>query len=136
MLCPSYEHMSTRADKTSVGVASECDVVIVDEEAVAAASASLPGDLRVKALCDIFSALGDPTRLRILMALASQPLCVCDLAAVAQVSQSAASHQLRSLRDLDLVKFERQGKRAVYSLADDHVVALLAQGREHADERF
>lgn len=113
-----------------------CDVDIVDTAAVARAARALPTDARVKAIADIFSALGDPTRLRILIALSNDELCVCDLAAVTGVSQSGVSHQLRVLRDLDLVAFERVGKRAVYRLADSHVGMLLSQGADHAEERF
>ena len=90
-------------------------------------------ELRVVA--EIFGALSDPTRLRILLALAEQELCVRDLAVVARISQSGVSHQLRTLRALDLVAFRREGKRAVYRLADEHVRTLLTQGIEHASER-
>lgn len=69
-----------------------------------------------------------------LLALAREPLCVCDLAEVAGVTQSAVSHQLRTLRLLDLVTWERDGKRAVYRLADDHVRVLLEIGLQHAIE--
>jgi DNA-binding transcriptional ArsR family regulator len=79
--------------------------------------------------------MSDPTRLRILSALACEELCVCDIASLTGVSQSAVSHQLRLLRQLDLVAFERLGRRAVYRLADDHVRTLLEIGREHAEER-
>lgn len=79
--------------------------------------------------------MSDPTRLRILSALACEELCVCDVAALTGVSQSAVSHQLRILRQLDLVTFERRGRRAVYRLADDHVRSLLDIGKAHADER-
>ena len=82
----------------------------------------------------IFSAMGDPTRLRLLEALALKQRCVCDLAAASGVSQSAVSHQLRLLRDRGLVTFTRDGNRAIYRLADDHVRELLAQGLAHADE--
>jgi len=111
-----------------------CDAVIVDETAVAQTKAALADDRRAKRTTDIFSALSDPTRFRILNALAIRELCVCDLAAIAEVSQSAASHQLRVLRNLDLVAFRRDGRRAVYRLADDHVRTLISQGLEHADE--
>lgn len=89
---------------------------------------------RAKRTTDIFSALSDPTRFRILDALSVEELCVCDLACVTGVSQSAVSHQLRVLRDLDLVSYRREGRRAVYRLADDHVRVLIEQGLEHADE--
>jgi ArsR family transcriptional regulator, lead/cadmium/zinc/bismuth-responsive transcriptional repressor len=114
---------------------STCDVRIVDPAAVRRASASVPNARDLKALADIFGALGDPTRLKILTALAAGPLCVCDLVEVVGVSQSGVSHQLRLLRDLDLVTCEREGRRAVYRLSDDHVRALLAQGGDHAAER-
>lgn len=106
----------------------------MDEMAVARAAERMPdgGDLR--ALSDIFSALADPTRLRILHALAAGELCVCDLASVTGASPSAVSHQLRLLRDRNLVTYVREGKRAVYRLADAHVAALLADGLDHANE--
>jgi DNA-binding transcriptional ArsR family regulator len=82
----------------------------------------------------LFSAMGDPTRLRLLEALALRELCVCDLAQLSSISQSGVSHQLRVLRSLGLVTFRRDGNRAVYRLADDHVRSLLDQGFEHAGE--
>lgn len=112
-----------------------CEERIVDGAAVRRVVRTMPDPGRLKSIADIFHALADPTRLRLLTALASEPVCVCDLAEVAGVSQSAVSHQLRVLRDLDLVAFEREGKRAVYRLADEHVRSLLAQGRDHAAER-
>lgn len=82
-----------------------------------------------------FAALGDPTRFRILEALcAVDELCVCDIAEAAAVSQSAASHQLRVLRDRDLVTFRRDGQRALYRVSDEHVAQMLLLGIEHAGE--
>ncbi|MDA3936524.1 MAG: metalloregulator ArsR/SmtB family transcription factor [Actinomycetota bacterium] len=115
---------------------AHCQIDSVDSAAVDRAVGVVPDEARLKAIADIFSALGDPTRLRILIALSCERLCVCDLAAVTGVSQSGVSHQLRVLRDLDLVAFERMGKRAVYRLADEHVGILLSQGADHAEERF
>ncbi len=86
------------------------------------------------ALAEIFRVLGDPTRLRICMFLSQAELCVCDLAAILGVSESAVSHQLRVLRGQRLVKYRREGKMAFYSLDDDHVQALIAQGLEHVEE--
>jgi DNA-binding transcriptional ArsR family regulator len=125
--------MSIRSYDTGSDPAS-CEALIVDDAAVARATAAMPGDRGLKALCDIFNALADPTRLRILQALATEPLCVCDLAAVTGVSPSAVSHQLRVLRDRNLVAYDRDGKRAIYRLADAHVAALLAEGLDHAHE--
>lgn len=112
-----------------------CDAFIVDREAVVRVEAALPDAATVSTLAAIFDALSDPTRLRILQALlVAGELCVCDLAAVTAVSSSGVSHQLRLLRDRDLVTFRRDGKRAVYRLADAHVASLLAVGLEHAEE--
>lgn len=112
----------------------ECSALAVDAAAVARVRTALAQEARVERTTAIFSALADPTRFRILNALALEELCVCDLAAVSGVSQSGASHQLRLLRDRGLVSYRRDGNRAVYRLADDHVRTLLAQGLAHAEE--
>ena len=113
---------------------AECTTHEVDVSAVSRVSSALPTPARAARVTAIFSALADPTRFRILNALALEELCVCDLAEIAGVSQSGASHQLRLLRDCGLVAFRRDANRAVYRLADDHVRTLLAQGLAHADE--
>lgn len=105
-----------------------------DCDAAQRAIDGLPSAGHLKRACDVFNALGDPTRLRIISALAASELCVCDLAEVAEVSESAVSHQLRLMRNLDLVAFRRDGKRAVYRLADEHVRVLLEQALTHARE--
>ncbi len=101
---------------------------------MARVSAALPDADARDRLADVFRALADPTRIRLLMALSQESLCVCDLSEVAGVSESAVSHQLRTLRDLRLVAWARDGKRAVYRLADDHVRDLLEVGLAHAEE--
>jgi DNA-binding transcriptional ArsR family regulator len=88
----------------------------------------------VRTLADTFKALGDPTRLRLVAALATEELCVCDLATLLGVSQSAVSHSLRTLRDLRLVRFRRSGKIAYYTLDDAHIATLLAEGVRHVEE--
>lgn len=85
-------------------------------------------------LAEIFKVLGDFTRVRILQALSIEELCVCDLATLLDLTQSAVSHQLRLLRAADLVKFRKTGKVVYYSLDDDHVKNLFAQGLEHVQE--
>lgn len=87
------------------------------------------------ALVEVFRLLGDLTRVRILEALSGDELCVCDLAALLCISQSAISHQLRLLRAAKLVRYRREGKNAFYSLDDEHVHALLRQTLEHVRER-
>lgn len=85
-------------------------------------------------LSDLFKVFGDPTRLRILHALSVSELCVCDIAQALDMTQSAISHQLRTLKQSQLVKFRRDGKTIYYSLADSHVHTILAQGLEHVME--
>ena len=111
---------------------STCEEQIVHVDAVRAVRASMPTASEVGVTSGLFTALGDPTRLRLMMALATHPLCVCDLAAALGVTQSAASHQLRVLRRLGLVKPERDGRRVYYALDDDHVATLIGQGLAHA----
>ena len=86
-------------------------------------------------LSKIFKALGDPTRLKIIYSLSKRELCVCDIALLLEMNQSAISHQLRVLRNLRLVKYRREGKSAVYSLDDDHVLGLFSQGLEHINHK-
>lgn len=111
-----------------------CDVSWVHPEAVALARAALPTAPCVAEASALLKAVADPTRLRILSALAQTELCVCDLSAVVGISESAVSHQLRLLRDGRLVAFRKQGRVAYYSLLDSHVTDLIRSAVEHARE--
>jgi ArsR family transcriptional regulator len=111
-----------------------CDVICIDLPRVRRLRAALVDPATVAALADTFRALGDPTRVRILDALSHGELCVCDLAAVIGLSQSAVSHQLRLLRALRLVRARRDGRMVFYRLDDGHVVDLIGQGRRHVGE--
>lgn len=82
-------------------------------------------------LSQVFKVLGDPTRIKILYILSKYELCVCDIANILGMSQSAISHQLRVLRTTRVVKFRKEGKSAFYSLDDDHVLQLFNQGLDH-----
>ena len=93
----------------------------------------LPGE-SVDALAEVFKLLGDPTRVRILDALTHGERCVCDLASLVGLSESAISHQLRLLRSSRLVRVRRAGRLAFYSLDDHHVVGLLHDTRKHIQE--
>jgi DNA-binding transcriptional ArsR family regulator len=86
-------------------------------------------------LAEIFKALGDVTRVKILYLLANAELCVCDIADALNMTQSAISHQLRVLRDLRLVKFRKDGKSVFYSLDDEHILQLFSQGLEHVEHQ-
>jgi ArsR family transcriptional regulator len=94
---------------------------------------SLP-EATVIALAEIFNALGDATRVRMLDALSRSEVCVCDLAATLGLTESAVSHQLRFLRSLRLVRSRRDGRHVYYTLADQHIVKLFEQGLEHVQE--
>jgi len=112
-----------------------CDDRIVHLDAVQAARRRMPDAGTLAGLSDVFGALGDPSRLRIVAVLAAGELCVCDLAATVGLSESAVSHQLRILRQLGLVRARRDGRRAYYTLDDEHVSTLVAQAVEHVQHR-
>jgi len=116
--------------------ADVCSINEIDPEAVAFVQERVMPDRTIERLSRLFSAFADPTRLRILHALnVIDELCVCDLAALSELSVSAVSHQLRLLRDRELVHARRDGRMVYYSLADEHVSQLMAIGAEHANER-
>jgi DNA-binding transcriptional ArsR family regulator len=112
-----------------------CTINEINPEAVAFVQQKALSGETIERVSRLFSALSDPTRLKILHALTvTEELCVCDLAALAELSVSAVSHQLRLLRDRDLVRARRDGRMVYYSLADDHVATLMGTGVEHANE--
>ncbi len=111
-----------------------CDVQLVDESAVQAALDDQADESEIAYLADTFQVLASPTRLRLVEALSHRELCVCDLAAIAGVSQSAVSHHLRQLRQLRIVRYRKDGRMAYYRLDDDHVATLLRTGIDHVRE--
>jgi ArsR family transcriptional regulator len=122
--------MNTR---TTTGI-DVCEVEYVDDLRVREARRQAKSPEAVSLFAETFKLLGDPTRVRIAHALSCNELCVCDLAMLLGVSQSAVSHSLRSLRQLRLVRYRREGKIAYYSLDDDHIRQLLEIGFEHVRE--
>jgi len=111
-----------------------CEVYYVDEEHVEKARKALSSNREIVALAETFRNLGDPTRVKILQALTVEELCVCDLAKLLGVSDSATSHQLRVLRSQKLVRFRKEGKMAYYSLDDEHVDSLMRVVLRHVRE--
>ena len=111
-----------------------CDVVHLHPARVAELRDALIGSDDVADLAETFRTLGDPTRVRILDALSHGELCVCDLAALVRMSESAVSHQLRLLRNLRLVKPRREGRMVFYALDDRHIISLFRQGLRHVQE--
>ena len=109
-----------------VDTSGECEVRLMHPDAVARVQAALPSPEAVEAATERLKLLADPTRYRVLSALAQEELCVCDLAAVANVNESTMSHQLRLLRAHGLVAFRKEGRMAYYRLASDTVRPLLS----------
>lgn len=111
-----------------------CSFLCVHEEVVTRVRQHLPAEDNLLCLADLFKVFGDGTRIRILFVLLEAEVCVCDLAMLLGMTQSAVSHQLRILKQARLIKARRDGKTVFYSLADDHVATLLKQGMEHICE--
>ena len=95
---------------------------------------NIPSKETMEQIADLFKGFADPTRVHILSLLASKELCVTEIAEAVEISQSAISHQLRILKQMQLIKFRREGKNILYSLADDHVKTILEMGLEHVLE--
>ena len=117
--------MSSYSDVRLTESLDGCTVRVVDRDRVADVRASMPANEQVAELADVFGLLADPGRLRVLVALLEGEMCVCDLAAAAGASESAASHHLRLLRAHRVVQVRRSGRMAYYRLADSHVRMLL-----------
>ena len=111
-----------------------CETVEVHEDLLRIVEQTMPEETELYDLAELFKVFGDSTRIRILFVLSSAEVCVCDLARVLNMTQSAISHQLRILKQNKLVKSRREGKSIFYSLADDHVRTIINQGREHIEE--
>ena len=111
-----------------------CDGEMIHEETVRRVLGSMPVSEKFYGLANLYKMFADNTRVKILWALSREVMCVCDLAALLGMTKSAVSHQLKSLRLANLVKYERQGKAVYYSLADDHVKDIFEKGFEHINE--
>lgn len=111
-----------------------CDVYETHEELVKAVNSKMPEEDELYDLAELFKVFGDSTRIRILFVLFESEVCVCDLAQILNMTQSAISHQLKILKQSKLVNGRREGKQVFYSLADEHVRTIIAQGREHIEE--
>jgi DNA-binding transcriptional ArsR family regulator len=112
----------------------QCQEKILHKAQVDHALDNVPDSNTLQSMTDIFKALSDPSRLKIVTALSACELCVCDLAAVCGSSESAVSHQLRILRNLKILRYRREGKVVFYRLDDDHVKSLINQSLEHVRE--
>lgn len=111
-----------------------CDCNEIHEDLLKIVNDTMPEETELYDLAELFKVFGDSTRIRILFVLFEAEVCVCDLAKVLNMTQSAISHQLRILKANKLVNSRRDGKSVFYSLADGHVRTIIAQGREHIEE--
>ena len=111
-----------------------CDFYQVHDDVVKAVKEKMPDEDELSDLAEIFKVFGDSTRIKILYVLFEQEMCVCDIAQLLNMTQSAISHQLKILKQSRLVKNRREGKAVFYSLADGHVRSIINQGLEHIEE--
>lgn len=111
-----------------------CEESVIHQEILNRVQEVLPDEDTLYDLTELFRIFGDSTRVRILYVLFESEMCVCDIAALLGMTQSAISHQLRALKNARLVKSRREGKTVFYSLADDHVKTIIDQGLEHVRE--
>lgn len=112
----------------------QCEYIHVHEDTVEQVNEHMPDEENLYDLADFFKVFADSTRIKILYVLMCSEVCVCDLAQILGMSQSAISHQLRTLKQMDLVKGRREGKTVFYSLSDSHIKTILSQGLEHIQE--
>ena len=111
-----------------------CNQTVIDQEKIDLVKTLLPDTGEINLISETFKVLGDPTRLRIVMALAQEELCVCDLATLIGITVSAISHRLRILRGMQLVTYRKEGKMVYYSLVDGHIENIIRETQIHIQE--
>ncbi|MDR1766060.1 MAG: metalloregulator ArsR/SmtB family transcription factor [Lachnospiraceae bacterium] len=114
--------------------AEVCELMHVHEDIIERVAGVMPPEDELFDLADFFRVFGDTTRIKILYVLGQSEMCVCDIAGLLGMGQSAISHQLRVLKQMRLVKYRKDGKAVFYALADAHIESILAQGMEHIRE--
>ncbi len=112
----------------------QCDYMHLHDKVIEQVQEEMPQEEILYDLAELFKVFGDSTRIKILYVLFQSEMCVCDIAQLLHMSQSAISHQLRVLKQAQLVKYRREGKTVFYALADAHVNTILNQGLEHIEE--
>lgn len=112
-----------------------CSVTIIHDDILSKVRKEMTEDIRLVQMAELFKALDDPTRLKIINALLLAEMCVCDISALLNMTQPAISHHLKVLRQTQLIKYRREGKIVYYSLDDDHVELLFRQGLAHVIEK-
>lgn len=112
-----------------------CDCNVIHEDIVNNVKLKMPSEEKLSSLASFFKIFGDDTRIKILSCLSISQMCVCDIAVLLNMTQSAISHQLRVLKKARLVKFKREGKIVYYSLDDEHVSNIFSEGFDHINEK-
>jgi len=112
----------------------KCDCITIHQDIIDSVRALMPSDKNLYSIADLFKVFGDATRIKIICALFEAEMCVCDIAYLLNMSQSAISHQLRVLKQARLVKYRRDGKIVYYSLDDDHIKHIFNMGLAHINE--
>jgi ArsR family transcriptional regulator len=112
-----------------------CDCIVIHKDVVDKVRQNMPEEENLYDLAELFKVFGDTTRIKILCALFDSEMCVCDIASLLNMTQSAISHQLRVLKQAKLVKYRKEGKIVFYSLDDEHVKMIFDQGLMHITER-
>lgn len=120
--------------KTKEEQIDKCEYMHVHEEIVEKVNRQMPEEDKLYDLADFFKVFADSTRIKMLYVLMCSEMCVCDLAMTLHMTQSAISHQLRTLKQMNLVRNRREGKTVFYSLADGHIKTILSQGLDHIEE--
>jgi ArsR family transcriptional regulator, lead/cadmium/zinc/bismuth-responsive transcriptional repressor len=127
-------YLKSSNDAAVAAADANCDAPHLDAGSSAVRRARMMSPRTVQVLAETFRVLGDPTRVGILDALSTGELCVCDIATMVGISESAVSHQLRLLRGMRLVRPRRSGRQVYYAVDDQHIVELLRQGLTHVEE--
>lgn len=121
-------------NRNQKGIAPMCECEELHENIISERRKSMPSEETLYDLADFFKIFGDSTRISILFAIDNGPMCVCDIAQLLGMTKSAVSHQLKILRQSDLVTYRKSGKNVLYSLADDHVRDIIEKALEHINE--
>jgi ArsR family transcriptional regulator, lead/cadmium/zinc/bismuth-responsive transcriptional repressor len=111
-----------------------CEVAWIDKQKISEVKKKMKPDIIICRLSETFKVLGDTTRAKIISALLIRELCVCEISELLDTTKSAISHQLRILRNMRLVKYRKDGKMVFYSLDDNHITNLFAEGLKHVEE--
>ncbi len=122
-------------DKNMANYIDKCDFTFVHEDTLNKVKNSMPDEDCLYNLAETFKILSDNTRIKILYALLNSDMCVCDISALLNMTQSAISHQLRVLKQARLVKYRREGKAVYYSLDDEHIKSIFDQALIHINEK-